>query len=165
VLCKPRTFRLVESEHYAFKAMPGGKRKKVSLGAGLVTCEDLKEGDVLFFYDGRWFFGEAEVVDALGPMQLAHGIFNAEWSYCLELVGSGLPGGHGIVIDGRPDLYGNIAGYINSCKNVPGATANVAYRPYCGKHPLNGHTRFVVMLVTRDTVAGEELLALYDPFC
>eukprot|EP00243_Klebsormidium_subtile_P006944 TRINITY_DN301_c0_g1_i1.p1 TRINITY_DN301_c0_g1~~TRINITY_DN301_c0_g1_i1.p1 ORF type:complete len:427 (+),score=83.09 TRINITY_DN301_c0_g1_i1:92-1372(+) len=165
VVCKTRKYRLVESEHRAIKVRSGGENEEVSLGAGLVTCEALNEGDVLFFFDGRWFFGEAEIVNSLGPMVLADGQANQEWRYCLELVGSGLPTGHGIVIDGRPEQYGNIAGYVNSCVNVPGATANVAYRPFSGKHPLNGHARFVVMLAIRDIAPGEELFASYDPFC
>jgi hypothetical protein len=52
VLCKPREYKLVQSVHsVAIKS--GAKKQLVSLGRGLVTCQKLQKGDVLFTYDGR----------------------------------------------------------------------------------------------------------------
>jgi hypothetical protein len=154
-LCRPRRFKLTESTHVAH-LVERGKRRAVSLGLGLVACEPLKANDALFVYDGQWYFGEEAIREGLGSQRKADGSANRDWAYCLE------PMHHaGVIIDGSPTTYGNVAGYINSSRGVPSATTSCVFTPI--KSITTELPRTVVMVVTSDVEPGCEIFADYEP--
>jgi hypothetical protein len=153
-LCRPRRFKLVTSEHVACVG-EGGKRRAVRLGLGLVACEPLKVNDALFVYDGRWYFGEEAIREGMGPQREADGRANRDWAYCLEPLHKA-----GVIIDGHPS-YGNVAGYINSSRNVTTAATNCAFTPV--RSLITELPRTVVIVVTREVEPGCELFADYEP--